>query len=152
MPTRSAVKLVMVKPTRMAVMALSRSWPRDSGGAISSPARNLARRLCRTVSTGTSGEFITSTLFSIAAAIENDLRGIDVHDGDVAAENLADSNGLKDSLNLEVFATHRRVQGQRIADLQRVAIGKRAGKQDGIGPRKKDERVGDFGLRFIELV
>ncbi len=88
----------------------------------------------------------------IAAAIENDLRGIDVHDGDVAAENLADSNGLKDSLNREVFATHRRVQGQRIADLQRVAIGKRAGKQDGIGTRKKDERVGDFGLRFIELV
>jgi len=94
---------------------------------------------------GTSGEFITSTRSKIAAAIENDLRGIDVHDGDVAAENLADSNGLKDSLNREVFATHRRVQGQRIADLQRVAIGKTRGESRmELGRARKTSGVGDF--------
>jgi len=31
----------------------------------------------------------------IAAATENDLRGINVHYGDVAAEDLTDSTGLK---------------------------------------------------------
>src|SRR6266404_9694778 len=106
MPTRSAVKLVMVKPTRMAVTALSRSWPRDSGGTIASPARNLERRFCWTVATGTSEEFHQIDTVKIAAATENDLRGINVHYGDVAAENLTDSNRLKYSLNREVFATH----------------------------------------------
>jgi len=67
-------KLVIRIPTRIAVTAFSRAWPRTSGRSTSTPGGSCALSRCCTTSTGTFGTFIKS-MRRTCAAMKDDLRG-----------------------------------------------------------------------------
>ena len=56
--------------------------------------------------------------------MEDDLRGVDVDNRDVAAKNLSDTDRFKRALNGELFLSVRSEERHLIADLEAVAIGK----------------------------
>ena len=88
----------------------------------------------------------------LSAAMKNNLRGVDIHHRDVAAKNFSDADRFECSLDGEILFSIGSEKRKFIADLQAVAIGKGARKQNGIGLREKDKRIGDLRLRAVELI
>jgi hypothetical protein len=86
------------------------------------------------------------------AAPENDLRGVNVHDGDVSAEDRSDAHGLENSFHREIFSATGREQRQSVADFERMALGEGARKQDRGRLSEVGERIDNLSLRFIEFV
>ena len=84
--------------------------------------------------------------------MENHLRGVDVHHRDVAAKNFSHADRLECPLDGELFLSVGSEERQLVADLQAVAVGKGARKQNGVGLREKHERIGDLRLRAVELI
>ena len=60
--------------------------------------------------------------------------------------------GLKDAFNDEVCFAVRGEDGQMAADLQSVAIGEGARKQNGVGLGEVRERVGNLGRRLVKII
>ena len=110
----------------MAVTAFSSSWPRTSGRATSTPAGSCARSRCCTVSTGTPADVHQVNAVEFVAACKNDLRRIDIHHRDVAAEYFAYANRLENALDREHLLSVRGVHRQRVSDLQSVPLGEGA--------------------------
>src|SRR3984893_14977889 len=84
--------------------------------------------------------------------MEYHLCGVDVHHRDVAAKYFSDANRLERSLDGELFLSVGSEQLQLVSDLQAVAVGKYARKQDGVWLRKEHQRIGDLRLSLVELI
>ncbi len=89
----------------------------------------------------------------VAAAAEQGLRGVDIHDAEIAAEGLRHAAGLQNAAHGELFAAFHGVEGELAAHRDVIALGKLARQDQGIRLRQKDQRIVDhvlFGV--VEIV
>ena len=84
--------------------------------------------------------------------MENHLRGVDVHHRDVAAKHFSHADRFERSLDGELFLSVGSEKRHLVADLQAVAVGKGARKQNGIRLREKHQGIGNLRLRAVELI
>src|SRR5205085_6279972 len=76
-----------------------------------------------------------------AAAPEDFLGGVDIHDSQIAAEGLGHTAGFENAANSELFAAFHGVEADFVAAVEAVAIGEFVSKDEGVGLGEKDERV-----------
>lgn len=77
----------------------------------------------------------------LASAPEHELRGVDVHDGDVAAKRAAQPGRTQDAADDEIPGAVDGVERHTAVDGQAVPPGKRGADHDGVGLRKEHQRV-----------
>src|ERR1700722_10264183 len=77
----------------------------------------------------------------IAAPIEFDLCGVNIHHRNVPTENLPDSFRLEETLHGEILAPVRSEERQGIADSQAVAVREGARNQNRVRLRDVYERI-----------
>ena len=84
--------------------------------------------------------------------MEHHLRGVNVHHRDVTAKNFSHADRLERSLDGELFFSVGSEERHLVANLQAMAVGKGARKQDGVGLREKHQGIGNLRLRAVELI
>ena len=102
------MKLVIIMPRRMAVTAFSSACPFISGRITSMPAGKLRLQPLLQFIHRNSRRIHQIDAIEVMAAIEDHLRGVDIHDRDIAAEHLANAGGLEDPFNREVLLSRAR--------------------------------------------
>ena len=81
------------------------------------------------------------------------LRGVDIHDSEVAAEGLRHAAGFEDAAHGELLAALHGVEGDFAADGEVVAVGELAGEDERIGLGEEDEGiVDDVLVGVVEIV
>ena len=89
----------------------------------------------------------------VAAAAEHVLGGVDVHDGEVAAEGLRHAARFHDAAHGELLVALHGVERDFAADGEVVAVGELAGDDERIGLGEEDERIVDHVLvAVVEVV
>ena len=77
--------------------------------------------------------------------------GVDIHDGEVAAECRGHAAGLEDAADGELAGALHGGEGDFIAGVEAVAVGELAGDDQGIGLGEEDERVVDDVVAAVAL-
>ena len=79
----------------------------------------------------------------LAAAPEHLLRGVDVHDREVAAERARQPGRLHDAADRELLLAFGRAEREPAADRELVLVGELLREDDRVGLREKDQRIVD---------
>ncbi len=153
-PMKSANALEMLTIIEYPASIASDCWPRLAGGWMSNPGPRSARELALAVGERRARLHRQIDAIERAAAPEHLLRGVDVHDREVAAEGAGQSRRLHDAANGERLLAVGGAERQPAAESRcRFLSANSFDRDQGIRLREEHQRIVDGRvLAALEIV